>query len=127
MTYDEIKDAYDIVLAPAADRVLSCMPAPHRAVLADALRNELAEGPNSGKEIRFGSSLWADADGGDVNEIYTATPVSCDGYTVIHRPLTGVELNRLAELRGRPAASRGFYVIDILPAEAGFRRWPRLA
>lgn len=127
MRHNGRKAVYEVVLAPAAHRVVCCMAMPECAGLTEALRIELSDGPNSGKEIRFGSSVWPDADPGEAEAVYTATPLSFDGYTVIHRALSEAEIKRLEEQLGRPTMSWGFYVIDILPAESAFRRWPRLA
>lgn len=109
---------YDVVLAPTAHRVLRGMNQPDSEGLTRALRMELANGPNASGEIRFGFSIWADPDPGDRVEVYTATPLTFGKYTVVHRQMTEAEMRRLALQSGRAAASRGFYVIDILPAEA---------
>jgi hypothetical protein len=117
---------YEVILAPAASRVAVGLRPPDREGLLAALEAELRNGPNADKEIRFDSSIYADAAPGDAEDaVYTATPLSFGGYTVLHRPLTGTELTRLARQENRATAGDGYYVIDILPAETAFRRWPR--
>jgi len=37
--------------------------------------------------------------------------------------MTQAELARLSAEQGRPVASRGFHVFDLLRAEQGFARW----
>jgi hypothetical protein len=54
--------------------------------------------------------------------IYTASPLSFDGYTAIHRRLTKEELKRLRHDKRPSTAEQGVYVIDILPAESAFSR-----
>lgn len=119
--------AYEVVLAAAAYRVMARLPQLDREGLADALLSELRNGPNTANEIRFDSRIWADvvlaADSEET--VYTATPLSFGGYTALHRPLTGKEILRLAEQYGREVPDHGYCVIDILPAESAFRRWPR--
>jgi hypothetical protein len=56
--------------------------------------------------------------------VYTATPLSFQAYTVVHRALTKDELDRLAEEQDRSTHDCGRYVIDILPAELAFTRRP---
>jgi hypothetical protein len=111
-----------VVLAPAAQRVIIDLPDAKR--LADALQTELANSPNASREVRFDSSLTNPGNG---DGAYTATPLSADGYTAIHRPLIRAEIERLETQLGRPTEGWGYYVIDLLPAESAFRRWPRLA
>jgi hypothetical protein len=122
--------AYEVVLAPAAMRFIAALQALDKAGLAEALRLELDDGPNADKEIHIDSSIWADpGQGTQVDTVYTATPLSFGGYTAIHRTLKKTEVKQLERQRGtdRLTADHGFYVIDILPAESAFRRWPRLA
>ncbi len=108
--------AYEVVLGPAARRaVLSLRTDKDKAELADSLRQELYRGPNASKEYRFDSAL----EGG---KEYTATPLSFDGYTTVHRRLTAAELRRLRREQGHPVARIGFYVLDILPPESGVNR-----
>lgn len=123
--------AYEVVLAPAARRAIAAIAKSRWGELADALRTELANGPNIANEVRIDPSIWADADPGAPDDMaYRATPLSVDGYTAIHRPLSKAEIEllaeqRLRERRRRLTATSGFYVIDLLPAESAFRRWPR--
>ncbi len=120
--------AYEVVLAPAAVRTIRGLPSADARELAAALAKELENGPNAVREVRFDSRIWkASRRGGSGDVIYTATPLSYHGHTVIHRPMTSAELERLGEQQARLTARRGFYVIDILPAETAFRHWPRLA
>lgn len=117
--------AYELVVAPAAKRLIDRLATPDAEELTLALRTELMDGPNATREVRFGSGMWDDAaPGDDLN--YTATPLSFGGYTAIHRPLSAAEIGRLARQLGRPAASDGVYLIDILPAWSAFRPWPRV-
>ncbi len=122
--------AYEVVLAPAAIRTVLSLPDPgERKELADALRTELVGGPNAHNEVRFDSDVRAypDPGAGPGRVIYTATPLSFHGYTVVHRRLTREELKRLRREQGRSTASLGFYVIDILSADSAFgRSAPRL-
>jgi hypothetical protein len=121
---------YEVVLAPAAIRFIAALRAEDQAGLCEALQLELDNGPNTDTEIHIDSSIAADASPGtQVNTAYTATPLSFGGFTAIHRALKKAEIGRLERERGpgRPIADHGFYVIDILPAESAFRRWPRLA
>jgi hypothetical protein len=115
---------YEVILGPAALRLLLSLTDSRR--LADALAVELASGPNANKELRFDgdAQVWLHPAIAD-NAIYTATPLSVDGYTALHRRLSANELERLRHERG-VVAEVGVYVIDILPAEAAFSRRPRL-
>ena len=116
---------YEVTLGPAAIRVVLGMR--DRKELADALRTELVDGPNADKELSFDSDGNAQTDPGlPSGMVYTATPLSFDGYTALHRPMNGNELARLSREQGRPVSERGFYVFDILSAESGFMRGPRL-
>lgn len=122
---------YEVTLGPAAIRAILGLWAGGRNGLAAALRTELMNGPNADKELelKFGSdsNAWAYLDPGvPEGVIYTATPLSFNGYTALHRPMTGEELQRLQSEQRRPVATYGFYVLDILPAESAFSR-PRLA
>jgi hypothetical protein len=127
MDADEGDHAYEVVLAPAAQRVIRRLAEPDAKELADALWTELENGPNESRAIRFGSDAGNGADGlgPEENEVYTATPLSAGGYTVIHRRMSAAEIKLLARQTGEPAASTGFYVIDILRPESAFRPWPR--
>jgi hypothetical protein len=126
MPQKRMKYAYEVVLAPSALRVVVALRRADRLGIFDALQAELENGPNADKEIRFDSSIWADTVPGDAEDpVYTATPLSFGGYTALHRPLTKAEIERLAARQNSAIADRGYYVIDILPAESAFRRWPR--
>ncbi len=117
--------AYEVTLGPAAIRMILRLPDPE--YLANSLATELENGPNADKVLRFDGNAQVcigDAAPGGEN-IYTATPLSFDAYTAIHRPMTGEELARLAEKLGRNVAGHGYYVVDILPAESAFLRKPR--
>ena len=106
---------YEVVLGLAAKRaVLGLRTEKDREGLADALRQELANGPNADKEYRFDSV-------GDEGKIYTATPLSFNGFTAVHRRMASAELRRLRRELGHPV-SRGFFVLDILPPESGVNR-----
>jgi hypothetical protein len=116
---------YEVVLAPAAIRTLLDLPeAGGRKELADALRTELLNGPNASSEFKFDSDMSAYSDPAEGNSemIYTATPLSFGGYTVVHRKMTAEELARLEREQGRSTARRGFYIIDIFSAESAFSR-----
>ena len=98
---------YDVIPAPAVKRqILGMRSQKDRDDLADSLRQELDQGPNASKEYRFRY--------GDVE--YTATPLSFKGYVAVHRRTTAKELKSL----GRQPSRKGFYVLDLLPPEAGF-------
>jgi hypothetical protein len=122
-----VNGSYEVVLAPAAKRaVLGMRLAKDRDRLADALRVELAGGPNAGKKYQFdpydGGRDYADR-GASALTVYTAVPLSFDGYIAIHRPMSREEIQRLRREQGY-AARRGFYVLDILPVDSGFTRRP---
>ena len=115
--------AYEVILAPAATRAVLGLGDPSDLKeLADALRTELAGGPNAHKEIRFDAAgnFASSTGGGSPGAVYTATPLSSGGYTAIHRPMTAAELRRLRSELGRRVSRSGFYVLDLLPPEAGF-------
>jgi hypothetical protein len=120
-----MEDAYEVVLAPAAKRLVRSLE--DRQELARCLATELAEGPNSGVEVTFDCEVQV-CNAPDVpgDTIYTATPLSFKAYTALHRPLTSDELKQLAENKDSVVAERGFYVLDILPAESAFFMRPRL-
>jgi|SRR5580704_1389951 hypothetical protein len=125
MTHSWLNSAYDVVLGPAAIRAIVSLPDPsNRKEMADALRTELMNGPNSRSEYKFDSEVQAyfGRTGGGGRVIYTATPLSFDGYTAIHRRLTKEELKRLRHRQRASTAEQGVYVIDILPAESAFSR-----
>lgn len=117
---------YVVRLAPAAERFFRTLGSYDQQGLDRALAEELIDGPNADKEIRFdangGSPVYTDPDlPGDVL-CYTATPLSYKAYTAIHRPMTKDELSRTAEGTSDPASDHGFYVFDILSAESAFIR-----
>jgi hypothetical protein len=118
-------DAYEVILAAAAKRLVSNLPDPR--ALARCLETELADGPNSEIEVTFDCEMQVcsppTVPGGTV---YTATPLSFEAYTALHRPLTSDELKQIAEQNDHDVADRGFYVLDILPAESAFFMPPRL-
>jgi hypothetical protein len=116
-----------VALAPPAIRALDSLPElDDREDLLDALQTELLNGPNAHSEVRFDREGSALSDPGEDKDeiVYTATPLTYRGYTVVHRELTAEELGRLGREQGRPIALRGFYVIDILSAESAFIRRP---
>jgi hypothetical protein len=121
---------YEVVLGPAAKRfVLSLKDPNDRKELADALRVELAEGPNAAKELRFDSAGRAKAGadpGAPAGVVYTAIPISFGGYTSVYRPLTRDELRRLRREQGHTVGRQGFFVFDILSPESAWVRPPRL-
>src|SRR6266536_1008819 len=117
---------YILKLAPTAERFFRALELYDQQGLDRDLADELLDGPNADKEIRFdadgGSPVYADPDlPGDVT-FYTATPLSLKAYTAIHRPMTKDELSRAAEGKNDLATDRGFYVFDILSAESAFIR-----
>lgn len=125
MTQSGLNSAYEVVLGPAAIRVIIGLPDPcDRKDLAAALRTELMNGPNVDKEYKFDTAVQAvygrRRSLGRV--IYTATPLSFDGYTAVYRRMTREELRRLHREKDPRTGSSGFYVIDILPAESAFSR-----
>jgi hypothetical protein len=122
-----VNGSYEVVLGPAAKRAVLGLPlAKDRDRLADALRVELSDGPNADKEYQFdpydGGRDYIDRSA-SVQTVYTATPLSFDGYIAIHRPMVKEELQQLRREQSH-AARRGFYVLDILPADSGFTRRP---
>src|SRR6266852_5439264 len=125
MSHTGVKDAYEVVLGPAAIRTVLSLPDPgERKELADALRTELINGPNAHNELRFDDAVrtYPDRGAGPDNVVYTATPLSFAGYTAVHRRLNKEELKRLRREQGRSTARQGLYVIDILRAESAFTR-----
>lgn len=130
MTYTRVNLAYEVVLGPAAIRTIRSMSNADLVRLATALRTELSNSPNASNEIRFDSDVrtyeGADADAGPGGAAYTATPLSFGAYTAIHRPMTDDEISQLRREQSGPIADQGFYLIDILPAEAAFSRGPLL-
>lgn len=116
--------AYEVALGPAAVRMIIRSPDP--AELGRALSAELIDGPNAAAEVRYdGDAEVCSQPMRPSRAIYTATPLSYNGYTALHRPMTAAELTRLAREQGRPVAGTGCYVLDILPAESAFIRRPR--
>lgn len=114
--------AYEMVLGPAAIRtVLTLRNLDDRKGLAAALRAELVDEPKPSKELTAGANgnTHAYVDPGvPSGSVYVATPLSFNGYTALHRPLTGEELKRLRREQDRLVADRGLYVVDILPIES---------
>jgi hypothetical protein len=119
---------YEVVLGPAAIRVVLGLPDPdNRRRLANALRAELIDGPNAHNEFRFDDASYSDRGSDPGQVIYTATPLSFAGYTAVHRRLTREEQDRLRQELDRSTAALGVYVFDILRAESAFiRTVPRL-
>ncbi|GEM_PF-4614293 len=119
---------YIVRLAPAAQRIIRTLEPYDQQRLNRVLAEELADGPNADKEIRFdsdgGVQVFADPGGPDGPVCYTATPLSYKAYTAIHRRMTEDELRRVSQQDGDPAADLGFYVFDILAAESAFTRRP---
>jgi len=119
---------YIVKLAPAAQRVIRTLEPSDQHGLDRVLAEELADGPNADKEIRFDSDggfhAYPDDDGPGDRVCYTATPLSFKAYTAIHRPMTEDEINRALREDGDPVADRGFYVLEILAAESAFTRRP---
>ena len=114
---------YEVVLGPAAIRVILSLPDPVvRRRLADALQNELVNGPNAHNEFSFDDASYSDRGAGPGKVFYTATPLSFAGYTAVHRRLTREELDRLRQEQDRSTARLGAYVFDILRAESAFSR-----
>jgi hypothetical protein len=120
---------YEVVLGPAAIRVVLGMPDPVvRRQLADALQTELVSGPNAHNDFSFDDASYSDRGAGPGKVVYTATPLSFAGYTAVHRRLTGEELDRLRQEQDRSTARLGVYVFDIPRAESAFiRTVPRIA
>jgi hypothetical protein len=131
MSHTGVNDSYEVALGPAAIRTVLSLPDPdERERLADALQTELINGPNAHNELRFDSDVrvYSDRAAGQGTAVYTATTLSFAGYTAVHRHMTSEELRQLRQEQGCSTASRGLYVIDILPAESAFTRTvPRLA
>ena len=78
-----VNGSYEVVLGPAAKRaVLAIRLAKDRDWLADALRVELAAGPNADKEYQFdpydGTRDYVDR-GASGLSVYTATPLVLTG------------------------------------------------
>ena len=118
-----LNHAYEVVLAPAALRTIVGLPQPGRQELAAALRVELVDGENADAAFSFESAARVSyTETAAKGPIYTATPLSCAGYTAVHRQLSDVELRRLREEKNRPVAQQGVFVIDIVPAESAFGR-----
>ncbi|MGH3168560.1 MAG: hypothetical protein ACRDN0_22095 [Trebonia sp.] len=113
---------YEIVLGPAANRLIPALPDRDRKELAEALRTELSEGPNADKEVGFDVDMRP-CRPGDVR-VYTGTPLSFDAYVAVHRPLTRGELKRLGQEQHRRVARAGFLILDILHPASGFTRGP---
>jgi hypothetical protein len=125
MAHSGLNPAYEVVLGPAAIRAIVGLADPgDRKELAAALRTELMNGPNARSEFRFDSDVQAfpGRAAGGARVVYTATPLSFDGYTAVHRGLSRQELRRLRQEKRQSTANQGVYVIDILPAESAFSR-----
>jgi len=116
---------YEVVLGPAALRVVMVLRGADREELANALRTELWDGPNAANEIQLRFDSDEIFEPGVPGGVYTVTPLSFNGYSAIHRAMEHHELTRLGQERGRTANGHGCYVIDILAAESAFRR-PRM-
>ena len=119
---------YIVKLGPAAQRIIQALEPYDRQGLDRVLADELADGPNADKEIRFDFACraqpYAEHDTPAGRACYTATPLSFKAYTAIHRQMTQDELNRAVRETGNPAAELGFYVFEILAAESAFTRRP---
>jgi hypothetical protein len=122
------KKPYEVVLAPAAIRVILSLPDPViRKGLADALEAELINGPNAHNEFSFDDASYFDRGSGPASVVYTATPLSFAAWTAVHRRMTREELDRLHQELDRTTAEVGVYVFDILRAGSAFTRTvPRL-
>jgi hypothetical protein len=119
-----VNAVYEVTLGPVAVRTFLSLGARAR-LLAEALLTELANGPNADKEVELkfdpdGNCEFLTSPAAHVGDTYTATPLSFDAYTALHRQMDQYELWRLAREQGRPVADRGFYVLDILPPESGY-------
>src|SRR5690348_5199612 len=81
---------YIVRLTQAAERVFQTLEFSDQQELDRALADELADGPNADKEIRFdadgGFQVYTDPDLPGDAVSYTATPLSFKAYTAIHRP-----------------------------------------
>jgi hypothetical protein len=121
MTHSGADSAYEVVLGPAAVRAITGLPDGDREKMAAVLRTELMNGPNSRSEYRFDSEIQPYT-GRAGSAVYTATPLSCDGYTAVHRLLSNAEVKRLRQEDGKSTADQGVYVIDILPVQSAFTR-----
>lgn len=119
-----MSEEYEVILGPRAERLIHILPLPQQHGLVQALRSELADGPNRHLEVTFGATQVEVSFGARSPEgaRYTATPLSLGGYTAVHRPMTESELRRLEKERERPVADQGCYVVDILPADTVFTR-----
>ncbi|MET9292599.1 hypothetical protein [Streptomyces sp. NPDC003077] len=106
-----MSERYEVILGFAARQVLYGLPSQaDREGLADALEEELDDGPNRDAELTI-----------DRYNGYVATPLSFEGYTAVHRPLTQAECKRYADQAEREIAEKVFLVVDILKADSGFR------
>jgi hypothetical protein len=118
-------DAYEVLLAPASERLMRSLSDPLQ--LAGCLRTELADGPNADVAVTFDYEVQiCSAPEVPSEACYTATPLSFEAFTALHRPMTTEELKQMGEEKNRDVADRGFYVLDILPAESAFFMRPRL-
>ena len=91
MTHNGESRGYEVALGPAAIRARDGLFDPADwDDLEYALRTELVDGPNADKESSFdreGQPVSEhSADSGDV--VYTATPLSFQAYTAVHRGLS---------------------------------------
>ena len=119
---------YIVRLAPAAERVIRTLEPFDQQGLDRVLAEELMDGPNADKEIRFdsdgGAQVYVDHDHPDGRLYYTATPLSFKAYTAIHRPMTEDERSRACREDADRKAEHGIYVFEILAAESAFTRRP---
>lgn len=117
---------YIVRLAPAAERFIRALEPYDQQGLDRALADELIDGPNADKEVRFDANgaflAYVDPDLPGKLTCYTATLLSFKAYTAIHRPMTKDELGIAAAGTSDLAIDHGFYVFDILSAESAFVR-----
>jgi hypothetical protein len=114
---------YIVVLGPAATRIIQSLNHFDQRELKRVLNDELADGPNADKEVRFDSHGHAQRGGDRARPgrlYYTATPLSHRAYTAIHRPMSTAELSMATRARRDQATDLGFYVLDILVADSAF-------
>ena len=114
--------SYTFVLGPAAKRFMQDLTSLDQRELNQVLEDELVNGPNADKEIRFDSDGHAPpcGKGACADRVYIATLVSYRAYLVIHRPLTAQELGMASQVRPDIANDLGLYILDILAADPRF-------